>query len=66
MEGCNMTYTDFNDAGAHLGKAAWKYAQDLVAQGFPGDYAIQEAEGIDRVLKQNTNTKEVIFEKRSA
>ena len=61
-----MPYTDFNDAGAHLGKAAWKYAQDLVAQGFPGDYAIQEAEGIDRVLKQNTNTKEVIFEKRSA
>ena len=61
-----MTYTEFNDAGAHLGKAAWKYAQDLVAQGFPGAYAIQEAEGIDRVLKQNTNTREVIFEKRSA
>ena len=61
-----MTYTDFNDAGAHLGKAAWKYAQDLVAQGFPGDYAIQEAEVIDRALKQGAQTKEVIFEKRSA
>jgi hypothetical protein len=61
-----MTYTDFNDAGAHLCKAAWKYAQDLVSQGFPGAYAIQEAEVIDRALKQGAQTKEVIFEKRSA
>ena len=60
------TYTEFNDAGAHLGKAAWKYAQDLVAQGFGPAYAIEEAEVIDRVLKQNTNTKEAIFAKRSA
>ena len=59
-------YDEFKDAGAHLSKAAWHFARDLVAQGFGPAYAIEEAEVIDRVLKQNTNTKEVIFAKRSA
>jgi hypothetical protein len=61
-----MTNSELHDAGAHLSKAAWKYAQDLVSMGFPGAYAIQEAELVNLAIKEGANTKEAIYEKKSA
>tara|TARA_R110002050_G_C8734391_1_gene497521 strand:- start:336 stop:521 length:186 start_codon:yes stop_codon:yes gene_type:complete len=61
-----MTYTDFNDAGAHLSKPAWKYARDLVTQGLPGPVAIEQAEIFEAAMQIGANTKKVIYEKKSA
>ena len=61
-----MTYSEFKDAAAHLTEAGYKHAQDLVSMGFPGPMAISEAEVFERALKQGANTKEAIYEKRSA
>ena len=49
-----MTYTDFNDAGAHLSKPAWNHARKLLAEIF------------DRAIKVGADTKKVIYDKASA
>ena len=61
-----MTYSEFQDMGAHLSNKAWDYARNLLSQGFPPAAAISEAEVFDRALTQGANTKEAIYEKRSA
>jgi hypothetical protein len=62
----DMTYSDFNDAGAHLSKPAWNHARKLLHMGFPPQAAINEAEIYDRALTNGANTKKVIYEKKSA
>ena len=61
-----MTYTDFNDAGAHLSKPAWNHARKLLHMGFPPQAAIDEAEIFDRAIKVGADTKKVIYDKASA
>ena len=43
-------YDEFKDAGAHLSKAAWHFARDLVSQGYGPLIAIEEAEKFDYKL----------------
>jgi len=61
-----MTYSELQDALAHVSKPAWDYARGLVKMGFPGPMVISETEKFERALKQGANTKEAIYEKRSA
>ena len=39
-----LTYTDFQDMGSHLSKAAWNWARELVGRGIPPNLAIKEGE----------------------
>ena len=61
-----MTYSEFNDAGAHLAKPAWNHARKLLHMGLPPQVAIEEAEIFDRACKNGADTKKVIYEKKSA
>jgi hypothetical protein len=46
-----LTYTDFQDMGSHLSKAAWNWARELVGRGIPPNLAIKEGEILDEALK---------------
>jgi hypothetical protein len=61
-----MTYTDFQDMGAHLTKQGWDYARGMLEQGFNPAYAIKEAENFESALKIGVDTKEVIYDQKSA
>jgi len=46
-----LTYTDFQNMGSHLSKAAWNWARELVGRGIPPNLAIKEGEILDEALK---------------